>query len=106
MTRPQATRAKEFLAAQCADDLSLIDVARACGLSRGHFTKAFRVATGLTPHQWLQRYRIDKAKDQLLNPALSIADIAISCGFADQSHLTRVFSRLVGDSPAAWRRGN
>jgi AraC-like DNA-binding protein len=68
MTRLQANRAKEFLAAHCADDLSLVDVARACGLSRGHFTKAFRVATGLTPHQWLQRYRIDKAKDQLLNP--------------------------------------
>ena len=106
MTRLQATRAKEFLAAHCADDLSLVDVARACGLSRGHFTRAFRVATGLTPHQWLQRYRIDKAKDQLLNRALSIADIAIACGFADQSHLTRVFSRLVGDSPAAWRRRN
>ena len=104
MTRLQVTRAKEFLAAHCADDLSLVDVARACGLSRGHFTRAFRVATGLTPHQWLQRYRIDKAKDQLLNRALSIADIAVSCGFADQSHLTRVFSRLVGDSPAAWRR--
>jgi AraC family transcriptional regulator len=106
MTRLQATRAKEFLAAHCADDFSLVDVARACGLSRGHFTRAFRVATGLTPHQWLQRYRIDKAKDQLLNRALSIADIAVSCGFADQSHLTRVFSRLVGDSPAAWRRRN
>jgi len=104
MTRLQANRAKEFLAAHCADDVSLIDAARACGLSRGHFTKAFRVATGLTPHQWLQRHRIDRAKSQLQNPALTIADIAVSCGFADQSHLTRVFSRLVGDSPAAWRR--
>jgi AraC family transcriptional regulator len=104
MTRLQANRAKEFLAAHCADDVSLHDAARACGLSRGHFTKAFRVSTGLTPHQWLQRHRIDKAKRELLNPARSIADIATSCGFADQSHLTRVFSRLVGDSPAAWRR--
>jgi len=104
MTRLQANRAKEFLGAHCADDLSLLDAARACGLSRGHFTKSFRVATGLTPHQWLQRYRIDKAKHLLLNPALSIAEIAVSCGFADQSHLTRVFSRLVGDTPAAWRR--
>ena len=105
MTRLQANRAKEFLGAHCADDLSLVDAARACGLSRGHFTKAFRVATGLTPHQWLQRYRIDKAKYLLLNSALTIADIAVSCGFADQSHLTRVFSRLVGDTPAVWRRG-
>jgi AraC family transcriptional regulator len=104
MTRLQANRAKEFLGAHCADDLSLVDAARACGLSRGHFTKAFRVATGVTPHQWLQRYRIDKAKHLLLNPARTIAEIAVLCGFADQSHLTRVFSRLVGDTPAAWRR--
>jgi AraC-like DNA-binding protein len=104
MTRLQANRAKEFLAAHCADDVSLVDAARACGLSRGHFTKAFRVSTGLTPHQWLQRHRIDMAKRRLRNPALSIADIAAACGFSDQSHLTRVFSRLVGDSPAAWRR--
>jgi AraC family transcriptional regulator len=104
MTRLQANRAKEFLSTHCADDLSLVDAARACGLSRGHFTKSFRVATGLTPHQWLQRYRIDRAKHLLSNPALTIAQIAVSCGFADQSHLTRVFSRLLGDTPAAWRR--
>lgn len=104
MTRLQANRAKEFLSAHCADGLSLIEAARACGLSRGHFTKAFRVSTGLTPHQWLQRYRIDKAKHLLLNGTLTVAEIAASCGFADQSHLTRVFARLVGDTPAAWRR--
>jgi AraC-like DNA-binding protein len=104
MTRLQANRAKEFLAAHCAADISLVDAARACGLSRGHFTRAFRVATGLTPHQWLQRYRVDAAKHLLLKPHMSIAAIATTCGFADQSHFTRVFSRLVGDSPASWRR--
>ena len=105
MTRLQAQRAKEFLASRCDDDVPLVEVARACGLSRGHFTKAFRVTTGLTPHQWLQRYRVDKAKRLLLDPATPIAEIAAACGFADQSHLTRVFSRLVGTPPAAWRRG-
>ena len=104
MTQCQVKRAKEFLATHCADDVLLLDAARACGLSRGHFTNAFRVATGLTPHQWLQRYRIDKAKGLLLNAALPIAEIASACGFADQSHLTRVFARLVGSTPAAWRR--
>lgn len=104
MTRPQANRAKEYMASHCADNILLVDVARACGLSRGHFTKSFRMATGMTPYQWLQRYRIDKAKHLLLNSTIRIADIASTCGFADQSHLTRVFSRFVGDSPAAWRR--
>jgi AraC family transcriptional regulator len=105
MTQCQVKRAKEFLAGHSADDVLLLDAARACGLSRGHFTNAFRVATGLTPHQWLQRYRIDKAKGMLLNAAIPIAEIAAACGFADQSHLTRVFARLVGSTPAAWRRG-
>jgi AraC family transcriptional regulator len=104
MSGLQMRRAKEFLATHVGDDISLIDAARACGLSRGHFAKAFRVSAGLTPHQWLQRHRIDKAKELLRNLETPIADIAIACGFADQSHLTRVFSRLVGDSPAAWRR--
>ena len=104
MTQSQVRRAKEFLASHCADDILLVDAARACGLSRGHFTNAFRVATGLTPHQWLQRYRIDRAKGMLLDLGASIAEIASACGFADQSHLTRVFARLVGTTPAAWRR--
>jgi AraC family transcriptional regulator len=104
LTRLQANRAREFLAAHVAKEVALIDVARACGLSRGHFAKAFRVSTGLTPHQWLQRCRIDMAKEMLRKPEQPIVDIAASCGFADQSHLTRVFSRFVGASPAAWRR--
>jgi AraC-like DNA-binding protein len=104
MTRLQANRAKEFLAGHCADDFPLLAVARACGLSKGHFIKAFRISTGLTPYQWLQRHRVDRAKDLLRDPGIAIAEVAVACGFADQSHLTRVFSRTVGRSPAAWRR--
>lgn len=104
MTQSQLKRAKEFLASGYGDPIRLVDAARACGLSRGHFTSAFRVATGLTPHQWLQRYRIDRVKHLLLHSASPVADIASACGFADQSHLTRVFARLVGNTPAAWRR--
>jgi AraC family transcriptional regulator len=102
----QTRRAQEYMAAHWSDDISLIDVAAACNLSRGHFIKAFRVTTGLTPHQWLQRRRVELARDMLLDGPRSIASIAAACGFADQSHLTRVFSRIVGESPAAWRRRN
>lgn len=104
LTPRQAARAKEFMAARCADDITLADVAEQCGLSRGHFVKAFRLSTGTTPHQWRQRYRVQRAQSLLTNSAASIADIALTCGFADQSHLTRVFGRLVGQSPAVWRR--
>lgn len=104
MTSLQERRAKEYMASHYDHEILLVDVARACGLSRGHFIEAFRVTTGVTPHRWLQRYRIDRAKSLLCSTAQPIAEIALACGFADQSHLTRVFSRLVGDSPATWRR--
>ncbi len=99
-----ARRAQDYLASRMADDVTLQDAARACGLSRSHFARAFRLSTGSTPYQWLQRHRIERAQQLLREPALSIVEIAAACGFADQSHLTRVFARRVGTSPAAWRR--
>jgi AraC family transcriptional regulator len=104
LTTGREKRAKALLASACDGNISLANVARECGLSRGYFIKAFRATTGLTPHQWLQRFRVDKAKSMLLHSSAPVAQIAVACGFADQSHLTRVFTHLVGDSPAAWRR--
>ena len=100
----QLSRAKEVLAADCGRDLSLAEVAEQCGLSRGHFAKAFRLSTGTTPHRWRLRCRIDLAKRLLGEGDQMLAEIALACGFADQSHFTRVFSRLVGEPPAVWRR--
>ncbi|TPK78121.1 AraC family transcriptional regulator [Mesorhizobium sp. B2-4-17] len=98
------TRAKDYLASSAGEDITLADVASACRLSRGHFIRAFRTSTGLTPHKWLQRHRVEKAKALFLETDISIAEIAVLCGFADQSHLTRVFTALIGVSPALWRR--
>lgn len=100
----QERRAKELLAARLGGDLTVAEIAEACGLSRSHFTRAFRASTGLTPHAWLQRHRIERARDLLRQSAAPLPEIAVALGFADQSHFTRVFSRLVGESPAAWRR--
>ena len=87
-----------------AEDFQVTELASCCGLSRSHFSKAFKTSMGLPPHRWLMRRRIAQAQAMLARPDESIAEIAISCGFADQSHLTRVFHALVGVSPAAWRR--
>lgn len=100
----QERRAKELLADKSAEGRRLAEIAEDCGLSSGYFTRAFRVTTGQTPHQWLQRHRVDRAKDLLLRSALPIAEVAVALGFSDQSHLTRTFTRMVGESPAAWRR--
>ncbi|OKO76032.1 AraC family transcriptional regulator [Bradyrhizobium sp. AS23.2] len=100
----QIKRAEETLAANLEGDLSLADLANDCGLSASHFSRAFRQSTGLSPHQWLQQHRVDVAKSLLSNRNLSLSEVALASGFADQSHFTRVFARLAGISPGAWRR--
>lgn len=102
----QESRAKELLSASIDKEVSLSQLAEACGLSVRHFGRAFRQSTGVPPHRWLLKKRVDKAKTLLVNPALSLAEIALSCGFSDQSHFTRVYSALVGMSPGAWRRAH
>ena len=100
----QERRAKEILSARLDADVPLAEVAGACRLSPSYFARAFRQSTGQPPHRWLSERRVDRAKDMLLGSALSLAEVALACGFADQSHFTRVFTRTVGTSPGAWRR--
>jgi AraC family transcriptional regulator len=100
----QERRAKELIIANLEGNLSTGDLARECSLSAGHFARAFRRSTGLSPHQWLVWYRVEKAHGLLRDGAPSLAEIARACGFADQSHFTRAYTRLRGISPGAWRR--
>lgn len=100
----QLALAARHLRSDRAGDVPVAEIASLCGLSRSHFTRAFKVSTGLPPHHWLMRHRIERARDLLERTDESIAAIALACGFADQSHLTRVFHAIVGTSPAAWRR--
>ncbi|MGY8663797.1 AraC family transcriptional regulator [Bradyrhizobium sp. UFLA05-109] len=100
----QLRQAKETLAANLRGDISLIDLANDCGVSTSHFSRAFRQSTGVAPHQWLLQRRVEEAKRLLPDRRLSLAEIALSCGFGDQSHFTRVFTRLTGIGPGAWRR--
>jgi AraC family transcriptional regulator len=104
LTARQLRRAKEILSANLDGRMPLKQVARECGLSVSHFSRAFHRTVGTPPHNWLLARRIDLAKDKLRNHRLSLAQVALACGFADQSHFTRVFTRLVGISPGAWRR--
>lgn len=87
----------------CAD-FTVESLARLCGLSRSYFSRAFKVSLGLPPHRWLMRCRIQRARDMLERTDDGIAAIALGCGFADQSHFTRIFRATTGSSPAAWRR--
>jgi AraC-like DNA-binding protein len=104
LARWQLRRAYEFIDANLGGDLSISDVAEQCGLSAGHFSRAFKHESGLTPHRWLTKRRLERAKQLLEDPQVKLADIAQICGFVDQSHFARVFSKGEGCSPGRWRR--
>ncbi|OLP62584.1 hypothetical protein BJF93_01700 [Xaviernesmea oryzae] len=99
----QQKRATEFLVAHLATPFSVAELAEACGLSRNHFIKAFKDTFERTPYRWLTDYRLTRARELLLTET-PIAEIAVICGFSDQSHMTRVFSGAMGLSPGQWRR--
>lgn len=96
--------AKDMMLANLAGEMSIRDLAEACGFSQAHFSRAFRQATGKPPHRWLLEQRVERAKKLLAHTDDDISAIALACGFADQSHLTRVFFRATGITPGAWRR--
>jgi AraC-like DNA-binding protein len=104
LTARQERVAKEALVADLTRQPVMEKVALACGLPVSRLIRAFRNTTGVQPHSWLRSFRVERAKDLLLNSSLSLGQIAYECGFADQSHLTRTFSAAVGTTPGAWRR--
>jgi AraC family transcriptional regulator len=85
-------------------ELSLRVLAKESGYSRVHFIRMFRAATGYTPHNYLLKLRLDRVRELLATPALSLTDIALECGFSSHSHLSRVFRQVVGASPSEYRR--
>jgi AraC-like DNA-binding protein len=103
LSRWQERRAKTYMTQNLGTRVSNAEIAAICGLSQNYFVTAFRKRTGETPHACLVRYRVEKAK-QLLGGPMSLADVALSCGFSDQSHLTRVFRKHAGVGPGEWRR--
>ena len=100
----QVKRACERLESDLGGKLPLAQIAAGFGLSVSHFSRAFRISTGLPPHQWLLRQRVKAAKQLMTVRDLPLSEIAISAGFANQAHFTRVFSAVAGVSPGAWRR--
>jgi AraC family transcriptional regulator len=92
----QLQRARDLINVNLAHDPSIAEIAEECGLSSGYFARAFKRSTGVSPHHWLTKMRVERAKELLKDPRCELADIALLCGFVDQSHFTRVFSRSEG----------
>lgn len=100
----QLQRARDFININLTHDPSIAEVAHECGLSSGYFARAFKRSTNVPPYKYLTKMRVERAKELLKNPRCELADVAQLCGFVDQSHFTRVFSRSEGYSPGRWRR--
>ncbi|MCJ9699824.1 MULTISPECIES: helix-turn-helix domain-containing protein [unclassified Bradyrhizobium] len=99
----QLRTAKSLMRENLNGEIALARIASECGVSTAHFSRAFRVSTGTPPHRWLMNQRIEQSKALLINSTSSLTEIAIKCGFSDQSHFTRVFSAAVGTTPGRWR---
>jgi AraC-like DNA-binding protein len=100
---PSITKARALIAEQYAEDLSLATVARSANMSAFYFCKTFRKATGVTFTEYLARVRIEKVKDLLLNPHKRVSEAAYEVGFRSLSQFNRVFRRMAGQSPSAYR---
>ena len=87
-----------------SSDLSLQALANESGYSRVHFVRMFRAATGSSPHNYLLNLKLERARELLKNPSMSLIDIALDCGFSSHSHMSRLFHKFVGVTPSAYRR--
>ena len=103
LARWRLKRAIDYFEAQIGKPVSLAAVASSADLTRMHFAAQFRAATGLRPHEYLLRRRIERAQEMLAETGMSLVDIALSVGFQTQSHFTSVFKRYAGQPPRAWR---
>lgn len=104
LARWQELRAKERLANHLRGDISMRELAAECGLSPAYFATAFKRTTGSSPTAWLMDQRIARAKGLLALTDTPLAEVALACGFLDQAHFTRHFSRIAGAPPGLWRR--
>lgn len=101
---PAAVRqVDEYVTARLAEPISLQEMASAVALSRYHFARRFRDATGMSPHEYVMTKRIEAAQGMLRRTRLTLREVASECGFSDQSHLTRVFRQRFGVTPGQFR---
>jgi AraC family transcriptional regulator len=112
LPQSQLARVIDYMKANLTQDLSILDLATLTGMSESHFSRSFKRSVGITPYQYLIQQRVERAK-QLLEqrfsrgeapPTIVISTIALDCGFANQTHLTKVFRQMTGMTPKAYQK--
>jgi len=94
----------DYIEQNCGRTIRLDELAQLTGLSQSYFCSAFRESTGMPPQKWQMKARVERAKNMLKDGSAPLSAVALRVGFADQAHLTRVFRRIVGTTPGAWRK--
>ncbi|KZB58964.1 AraC family transcriptional regulator [Thalassospira sp. MCCC 1A02491] len=100
----QLRKTVDYIEQNCGRTIRLDELAQLTGLSQSYFCSAFRESTGMPPQQWQMKARVERAKNLLKKGDTPLASVAVGLGFADQAHLTRVFRKIVGTTPGAWRK--
>lgn len=99
LTHVQLQQVIDYIHTHLDEDLSLFKIAQVINISPTYFSSLFKRATGISPHQYVIKQRVERAKLLLTTTDLAIADIALQVGFSSQSHLTQHFKRLTGMTP-------
>jgi AraC-like DNA-binding protein len=100
----QSRRLAAHVDANLSGKIVIKDLAASLDMSVGHFCRAFKRTFGMPARIWIRHRRIELAQGLMLTTGASLSEIALSCGMSDQSHFTRSFRRIVGETPSSWRQ--
>jgi AraC family transcriptional regulator len=104
LPRSQLARVIDYIQANLTQDVSISDLATLTSTSASHFSHSFKRSMGIAPHQYLMHQRVERAKQLLAQRSLAISSIALDCGFANQTHFTKVFRQITGMTPKGYQQ--